>query len=239
MLHRSDGHQTPAGKIGGYEMNNRIDRRAFLTGMGTSALLGAWAASARAEPFNIDTIERWLRLNGGYSRRPIPRDQATGSVSHRPTPTRASISNSSNPCRLRRPMSRKQPPQAAASAPAAGKPDRLPDRAHPRHKIKPQFRRQLVRYNGPEQPGTIVVDTRQRFLYLVRGNGEALRFGVGVGRDGFRWQGEAYVAARHAGRAGPHRQRWSPAIRKPHRGPTACQAARTTRSVPARSISMT
>jgi hypothetical protein len=65
-------------------MSNRIDRRTFFSGLGASALLGMGASSARAEPFNIDTIERWLRLNGGYSRQPIPRDQATGSVSPGP-----------------------------------------------------------------------------------------------------------------------------------------------------------
>ena len=42
-------------------MSNRIDKRTFLSGIGASALLGAGAASARAEPFNIDTIEGWLR----------------------------------------------------------------------------------------------------------------------------------------------------------------------------------
>jgi lipoprotein-anchoring transpeptidase ErfK/SrfK len=214
MLHRSDGHQTPAGKIGGYEMSNRIDRRAFLTGIGTSALLGASAASARAEPFNIDTIERWLRLNGGYSRRPIPRDQATGSVSpaHANPRQHQQQQQPLPPSQAHEPQT---PPQAAAPRPPLESPIDYPIVRIPDHKIKPQFRRQLVRYNGPEHPGTIVIDTRQRFLYLVRGNGEALRFGVGVGRDGFRWQGEAHVARK------ARWPRWTPPAEMVARDPQA------------------
>jgi hypothetical protein len=130
MLHRSDGHQTPAGKIGGYEMNNRIDRRSISHRHRHKRTAGACAASARAEPFNIDTIERWLRLNGGYSRRPIPRDQATGSVSpaHANPRQHQQQQQPLPPSQAHEPQT---PPQAAASAPAAGKPDRLPDRAHP------------------------------------------------------------------------------------------------------------
>jgi lipoprotein-anchoring transpeptidase ErfK/SrfK len=52
-----------------------------------------------------------------------------------------------------------------------------------------QFRRQVVAYNGGEAPGTIIIDTPNTFLYLVMGNGRAMRYGIGVGRDGFRWSG--------------------------------------------------
>ena len=54
---------------------------------------------------------------------------------------------------------------------------------------EPQFRRQEVDYTGAEAPGTIVVDTPERFLFLVEPNGKALRYGVGVGRPGFEWAG--------------------------------------------------
>ena len=60
-------------------------------------------------------------------------------------------------------------------------------------KIPHQFRRQIVEYFGAEPPGTIVVDPAQRFLYHVREGGEAVRYGVGVGRAGFAWAGEATV----------------------------------------------
>ena len=52
-----------------------------------------------------------------------------------------------------------------------------------------QFKRQVVAYNGSEAAGTIIIDTQNTFLYLVQGNGRAIRYGIGVGRDGFRWSG--------------------------------------------------
>ena len=49
--------------------------------------------------------------------------------------------------------------------------------------------RQVVAYAGPEKPGTVVVSTGQRRLYYVLGGGRAIRYGVGVGRQGFSWSG--------------------------------------------------
>jgi lipoprotein-anchoring transpeptidase ErfK/SrfK len=54
---------------------------------------------------------------------------------------------------------------------------------------EPQFRRQEVDYAGPQAPGTIVVDTPDKFLFLVEPHGKALRYGIGVGRPGFTWSG--------------------------------------------------
>jgi lipoprotein-anchoring transpeptidase ErfK/SrfK len=56
-----------------------------------------------------------------------------------------------------------------------------------------KFRRQVVAYHGNEAPGTIVIDTGSTFLYLVQSGGRAIRYGIGVGRDGFRWQGTQTV----------------------------------------------
>lgn len=53
----------------------------------------------------------------------------------------------------------------------------------------PKWQPQVVEYETKEAPGTIVIDTGQRFLYLVRENGTALRYGVGVGKEGFGWTG--------------------------------------------------
>jgi lipoprotein-anchoring transpeptidase ErfK/SrfK len=67
--------------------------------------------------------------------------------------------------------------------------------AAPRVKPKPvqqfdqKFMPQTVAYNGGEKPGTIIIDTTDRFLYLVDGNGTARRYGVGVGKQGFEWAG--------------------------------------------------
>jgi len=65
--------------------------------------------------------------------------------------------------------------------------------AVPYQKIDRRFLRQLVSDPTGEQPGTIVVDTSSHFLYLVRQNGEAMRYGVGLGRAGFEWSGRAVV----------------------------------------------
>jgi lipoprotein-anchoring transpeptidase ErfK/SrfK len=54
---------------------------------------------------------------------------------------------------------------------------------------EPQFQRQEVDYSGPEAPGTLVVDTPDKFLFLVEPHGKALRYGIGVGRPGFTWSG--------------------------------------------------
>src|SRR5438128_242357 len=56
-----------------------------------------------------------------------------------------------------------------------------------------QFKRQIVAYNGSEAPGTIIIDTPNTVLYLVQPGGRAIRYGIGVGRDGFRWSGVQHV----------------------------------------------
>jgi len=50
-----------------------------------------------------------------------------------------------------------------------------------------------VEYPSDEKPGTIIVDTQSRHLYLIEGNGRALQYGIGVGREGFSWKGVAQV----------------------------------------------
>jgi lipoprotein-anchoring transpeptidase ErfK/SrfK len=75
-----------------------------------------------------------------------------------------------------------QQPQAVASiaSESATEADSEPE---------PQFQRQEVDYSGPEAPGTLVVDTPEKFLFLVEPHGKALRYGIGVGRPGFTWSG--------------------------------------------------
>ncbi len=60
--------------------------------------------------------------------------------------------------------------------------------------IAPEFQRQIVSYRGNERPGTIVVDTNDKFLYLVQDGGRAIRYGIGVGRPGFEWAGRKTVS---------------------------------------------
>lgn len=53
----------------------------------------------------------------------------------------------------------------------------------------PEFMRAIVSYRTAEAPGTIIVHTSERFLYVIQPGGRALRYGIGVGREGFQWQG--------------------------------------------------
>jgi lipoprotein-anchoring transpeptidase ErfK/SrfK len=59
----------------------------------------------------------------------------------------------------------------------------------PKKALPPQFRRTLVDYYTKEPAGTLIVDTQNTYLYLVLGQGKALRYGIGVGREGFTWAG--------------------------------------------------
>jgi len=79
------------------------------------------------------------------------------------------------------------PPQAYAAPNQADAADRAVD---------PKFFRQQVAYNGGEAPGTVIVDTTNKFLYLVEDGGKALRYGIGVGRPGFLWSGVKSVTAK-------------------------------------------
>jgi lipoprotein-anchoring transpeptidase ErfK/SrfK len=56
-----------------------------------------------------------------------------------------------------------------------------------------QFRRQTVRFRTNERAGTIIIDTRSKFLFYILDNNRAIRYGVGVGREGFGWRGTVRV----------------------------------------------
>jgi len=75
------------------------------------------------------------------------------------------------------------PPEAAA-----------PDAADENAALPERLRRQIVDYQTREAPGTIIVDTPHTYLYYVLGNGKAVRYGIGVGREGFTWAGVKTVA---------------------------------------------
>jgi len=60
--------------------------------------------------------------------------------------------------------------------------------------LDPQYQRQMVFYRTTEPPGTIIVQTSEKYLYLVQGGNRALRYGIGVGRDGFQWKGLVKIA---------------------------------------------
>ncbi len=84
-----------------------------------------------------------------------------------------------------------------------------PDEPHPLPatditEVDPRFLRREVAYYGREEPGTIVVDTASRYLYLVREGGRAIRYGIGVGKEGLAWAGRARIGRKAAW------PRWTP-----------------------------
>jgi lipoprotein-anchoring transpeptidase ErfK/SrfK len=85
------------------------------------------------------------------------------------------------------------PPPANRTVIAALPPEDQPEQGPPKQ-LPPQFRRQIVDYVTSEPAGTIIVDTPHTYLYLVMGHGKALRYGIGVGREGFTWTGTERVS---------------------------------------------
>jgi len=89
-----------------------------------------------------------------------------------------------------------EPPQWQAP-PAEPQPGYAPatggDMVHP--PVDAKYNRQVVNYAGNEQPGTIIIDTPHKFLFLVEDGGKALRYGIGVGRPGFTWSGVKAITA--------------------------------------------
>jgi lipoprotein-anchoring transpeptidase ErfK/SrfK len=80
------------------------------------------------------------------------------------------------------------PPPNMAAFPPEVRPE-----TEPKKELPPQFRRTLVDYRTKEPAGTIIIDTPNTYLYLVLGGGKALRYGVGVGREGFTWSGSQQI----------------------------------------------
>ena len=66
--------------------------------------------------------------------------------------------------------------------------------AVPISRVSKRYHLQIVTYFSREKPGTIIVNTRKRYLYYILPRNRAVRYGIGVGRAGFAWEGEAYVA---------------------------------------------
>src|ERR1700731_1455358 len=88
-------------------------------------------------------------------------------------------------------------PQSHAQQPDVGdQPGLLPDDSV---ELDPEFRKQMVYYRTTEPPGTIIISTAERHLYLIQGNGRALRYGIGVGRDGFQWRGLVNITKKAGG----------------------------------------
>ena len=83
------------------------------------------------------------------------------------------------------------PPDAAGLAALA--PEYRPEPGPP-PQLPPRFQRQLVDYRTAQPVGPIIVDTPHTYLYLILGHGKALRYGIGVGREGFTWSGTERIS---------------------------------------------
>src|SRR4051812_47501006 len=100
---------------------------------------------------------------------------------------------------------------AYAGLPAGGKPHQSPvsNRLNGRHDLA----REIVSYQGDEQPGTVFVVTKERWLYFVLSGGKAIRYPVGVGRAGKQWQGRSRIAGKYVDPA------WAPPAGGTHGNP--------------------
>jgi lipoprotein-anchoring transpeptidase ErfK/SrfK len=131
---------------------------------------------------------------GSYSGLP-PQPAPTLEGFQRPPADIAGVSGSEDVTGTVRAPTYAPPPAAGPNRDAviaALPPDERPETG-PRKELPPQFRRQLVDYVSREPAGTIVIDTPNTYLYLVLGNNKAMRYGVGVGREGFTWAGAERV----------------------------------------------
>lgn len=82
-------------------------------------------------------------------------------------------------------------PQAFAQQPDRGdEPGLIADDSY---ELDPEWQKQVVYYRTTEAPGTVIISTSERHLYLVQPGGRAIRYGIGVGRDGFTWSGTQSV----------------------------------------------
>jgi lipoprotein-anchoring transpeptidase ErfK/SrfK len=81
------------------------------------------------------------------------------------------------------------PPSATAALPPEDQPEQGPAKELPEH-----LKKQLVDFRTKEPAGTIIIDTANTYLYLILGGGKAMRYGIGVGRDGFTWTGNERIS---------------------------------------------
>ena len=137
----------------------------------------------------------WVRERGGYAAAPAPYPNQGA-----PYPNQGSLQSGhmmpDNPDVPRPPgqvdtgvTGSVNPNTTVASLP----PDIRPEEGSPAQ-LPPQFRRQVVAYQTHEPAGTIIIDTPNTYLYLVMGHGQAMRYGVGVGREGFTWTGTQKIS---------------------------------------------
>ena len=126
------------------------------------------------------------------------------------------------------------PPIAAIAAPFAATAPEMQADEIASAALAPNLQRQLVAYSTNAAPGTVIIDTGNTYLYFVLGEGRAIRYGIGVGREGFTWSGVEHVTRK------AEWPDWHPPaemIARQHISPGLPPAAKATRSAPAPFIS--
>jgi len=133
---------------------------------------------ATQPPVRVDseTSQRWLAQLGGPAVRVLPRAEPA-----QPQKRTVVKKKQSSEVRIQN-VSQQRP---------AGNPAKV---VRKKQQLDPMFLPQVVSYSGGEKPGTLVIDTGKRFLYLVEANGQARRYGIGVGKEGFGWKGTQKVS---------------------------------------------
>ena len=157
---------------------------------------------ARGEPSVIPYEPRaTARPPGSYDGAPAPSPEGYGAAPMRP-PGDVGGTASGPILDLTRPSALLGPPSTGTTPPGVAPhggtsvatlpPDYEPETE--RKELPPHLRRQMVDYVTREPAGTIVIDTPNTYLYLVLGNGKAMRYGIGVGREGFTWAGAERIS---------------------------------------------
>lgn len=161
---------------------------AVLFALGITALLPQGADAAKKRFFDPNTRSFIVYDAEDAVRRPVERRAAA------PAARRIAMPRV-NP-RLRfRSFDGAAMPRTPRRTALARLPRAVPAPAIEHPKPGPEFDRQVVAYETTEEPGTIVIDTQAKFLYYVLEHGQAIRYGVGVGKEGFGWTGTVEVGA--------------------------------------------
>jgi lipoprotein-anchoring transpeptidase ErfK/SrfK len=171
-----------------------MKRLAILAGAAlTVVVLPTCAALAQPIPTYGDMTQTTSHANmGGGFIEMLMTGRNPGPPRHAPPAGPAPVYGQSVPERAYQGLSHAVAPSPYGAPPqqASLNPDyRQPEYRQVERALDPMYLPQTVDYSGPHAPGTLVVDTPNKFLYLVEGNGKARRYGIGVGRPGFEWAG--------------------------------------------------
>ena len=172
----------------------RLAQIALSAGLIAASALPAFSAERSVDrpPVIVspDLTAPWLMQLGGtpdapaaVNRSGVARQVPQAQIYQRQVYQRQAIQPQLSPSVRNAPASQLRPQQQAAAVRPQVQASRF----------DPQYLPQTVAYETKEKPGTVVIDTNNRFLYLVTGPGQARRYGVGVGKPGFEWAGEHRV----------------------------------------------